>query len=1215
MQSRDPLSCFIIGEGTLPIRCAEILLNRGLKIDGIVSSDATIKSWAKEKETPYIDTRDDVMGFIKRQPCDYLFSIVNSSILPKEILELPRKYAINYHNALLPKYGGTHVTTWAIVGREKVFGVTWHVMSELVDAGDIMKQCPVDIADDDTALTLNAKCYEAAIRSFAELIDDLSCGRPLGKKQNLDERTFFPRNKRPPQGCVFSWNRCAYDIDAFVRALDFAPYLNPIGVPKFAIGREFIIVCKTEVLDSASETLPGTVTGIDCASLRVSTTSREILLRKLLTIDGQPLSIPDLVTRFGLHEGYRFSDIDPELARRITELNASACRHEAFWVERLAMLQPLALPCAARNASPAEPIRYASVPVPIPEEVISYLAGRQPTWNLGDFLLAAFAVYLARIGQAYRFDIEYGEPQLRRDLAGLEVIFAPRVPLRLEIDNAQGFGAAFCGVREQVELAKRHKTYSRDVVTRYPALRSIVELQRERTLPVTVERIARLDNYEATPGSEFTLVVAEDGTECRWVYDTEILDKDSVARMLGHFTILLQGIVADTNRRIADLPLLTEKEHHQLLIEFNDSAADYLEDRCIHQLFEAQVERRPDAVAVVFPSKRSGHGEDQRLTYRELNRRANQLAHHLRSLGVGPDVLVGICVERSLEMVIGLLGILKAGGAYLPLDPDYPQERLAFMLQDTQVPVLLTQRRLIERLPEGGARVVCLDTSWDAINREGSENPISGVMAENLGYVIYTSGSVGRPKGVMISHQAVRNRLLWGQAAYPLAVTDRVLQLASFSFDFSVWEFFAPLLAGAQLIMIPPAQHLHSAKVIKLIANQKITTVHFVPSTLEVFLQDEGLEACNSLRQVFCGGEALRVKQQERFFSHLDADLYNQYGPTEACIDATFWTCERGADQQVVPIGRPIANTQIYLLDSYLQPLPVGVAGELYIGGVGLARGYLNHPDLTAEKFIPNPFGNEPGARLYKTGDLARYLPDGDIEFLGRLDHQVKIRGIRIELGEIEAVLRQNASVREAVVIAREDAKEEHEVAEDLKLDKRLVAYVVPNRERPPATSELRHFLEAKLPDYMLPSALVFLDALPLTPNGKIDRRGLPTPDHLRPKLEAAYVPPKTDLERKIVHIWQEVLGIESVGVHDNFFDLGGYSLLVVQVQSKLREFLSREISVIDMFRYPTISSMVNNLKHDRSEQPRFQTIHDRAERQKEAFARKKVTYRRTQAV
>jgi len=520
-----------------------------------------------------------------------------------------------------------------------------------------------------------------------------------------------------------------------------------------------------------------------------------------------------------------------------------------------------------------------------------------------------------------------------------------------------------------------------------------------------------------------------DGMTLLWEYSTDLFEAATIDRMVRHFQTLLYSIVSDPEQHLANLSLLDERDRQRLLVEWNDTKVEYGRGQRLHELFDAQVEQTPDTVAVVF--------EGQRLTYQELNRRANQLAHHLRRLGVGPDVLVGICVERSLEMVVGLLGILKAGGAYVPLDPAYPPARLAFMLEDAHVPILLTQRRLVLGLPEHGARLLCLDTDWHTISRESAENPNSRVSQDNLAYVIYTSGSTGKPKGSMISHRGICNRLLWMQATYQLAESDRVLQKTPFSFDVSVWEFFWPLLVGARLVLARPEGHKDSGYLVKLIDEQQITTLHFVPSMLRVFLQERGLAACKCMKRVLCSGEVLPFDLQERFHGTLDAELFNLYGPTEASVDVASWACERNGKQHIVPIGRPIANIQIYLLDSSLEPVPVGVPGELHIGGVGLARGYLNRAELTAEKFIPNPFGDDPGTRLYRTGDSARYLPDGSIEYLARIDHQVKVRGFRIELGEIETVLNQHPAVGECAVLVRHDTPD----------DNRLVAYLVPDQQ------------------------------------------------------------------------------------------------------------------------------------------------------------------------
>jgi amino acid adenylation domain-containing protein len=681
----------------------------------------------------------------------------------------------------------------------------------------------------------------------------------------------------------------------------------------------------------------------------------------------------------------------------------------------------------------------------------------------------------------------------------------------------------------------------------------------------------------------------------KFLYDRRRFDYGTIERMLGHLRTLLESMAETLDRPLADLPILTAAERHQVLAQWNDTQADYRQDRCLHELFEAQVARTPGAIALSF--------EGEHLTYQAFNARANQLAHHLRKLGVGPETLVGVYMERSLEMVTALYAILKAGGAYVPLDPEYPPDRVAFMLQDAQVPVLLTQQRLAGSLPTHRATVLCLDSMWETLARESDSNPVSDVGPDNLAYVIYTSGSTGKPKGVMNTHRGICNRLLWMQDRYQLTASDRVLQKTPFSFDVSVWEFFWPLLVGARLIVARPGGHKDSAYLVGLIRDQEITTIHFVPSMLQLFLEERGLEACTSLRRVICSGEALPYDLQERFFERLQAELHNLYGPTEAAVDVSHWQCQpEGDPRRSVPIGRPVANTQLYILDPHGQPVPIGVAGELHIGGVQVARGYLNRPELTTKTFIPDPFRNNPGARLYKTGDLARYRPDGNIEFLGRLDFQVKVRGFRIELGEIETVLSQHPTVREVVVLARQDTPG----------DRRLVAYVVPAAASEIQSSILRDYLHTKLPDYMVPAAFVQLEALPLLPNGKVDRRSLPAPqwDH---QATEAYVPPSNDLEKTIAGIWQDLLPVDQVGLDDSFFELGGHSLLIVQAHRRLSKMTDRELSITDMFRYPTIRALSQYLgeKSDGRDRISVQQTLDRAQARRAAMIQRRKRRRR----
>ena len=647
---------------------------------------------------------------------------------------------------------------------------------------------------------------------------------------------------------------------------------------------------------------------------------------------------------------------------------------------------------------------------------------------------------------------------------------------------------------------------------------------------LTIEAVSVIDqtNYPLTvsafPGTELRLEIT---------YAADRFEAETIKQMLKHLQRLLAAFVEQPQTRLSELSLLSATDKQQILLDWNATEVDYPKDRFIHQLFEAQVEKTPNAVAVMF--------EEHALSYAELNSKANQLAHYLRSKGVGPDVLVGICLERSLEMVIGLLGIMKAGGAYVPLDPGYPQDRLDFMLHDVGTPIVLTQVACLEKLAASTATILCLDSEWDEVAKASDANPDIPLMPENLAYCIYTSGSTGQPKGAGVPHQGILNRLQWMQEQYALDQTDRILQKTPYSFDVSVWEFFWPLMTGAKLIVARPEQHKDSLALIDTITALQVTTIHFVPSMLQVFIDTPGVESCTSLKRVICSGEALPADLVVRFQQKLPAELHNLYGPTEASVDVSYWACLPGSSETAIPIGRPIDNITLYILDRQLHPVLVGTPGELHIGGIGLGRGYLNRPGLTAEKFIPNPYCPV-GSRLYKTGDLVRYRPDGTIDYLGRNDFQIKIRGFRIELGEIENRLSACVGVREAVVIAREDGHG----------GKRLVAYLTKDSGTELSVADLRADLAVTLPDYMLPSAFVVLPVLPLTANGKLDRGALPKPD-MDSVISHRYEAPQGSIEIALSRIWQELLELEHVGRNDHFFELGGHSLMALTLVERLR--------------------------------------------------------------
>ncbi|WP_033058535.1 non-ribosomal peptide synthetase, partial [Sinorhizobium arboris] len=653
-------------------------------------------------------------------------------------------------------------------------------------------------------------------------------------------------------------------------------------------------------------------------------------------------------------------------------------------------------------------------------------------------------------------------------------------------------------------------------------------------------------------------------------YATALFDRATIERQRSYLLALLRAMVADVGQSVGRIDILPADERRYVLEELNRTEAEYPSELCVHELFEAQVRRAPDAVAVVH--------EDEELSYGELNARANRLAHHLIGLGVKPDERIAICVERSPAMVVGLLAILKAGGAYVPLDPAYPSGRLRQVLDDAAPRRLLCDAAGREALgAEALANVTAVDLgaatpAWAELPASDPDPHALGLTSSHLAYVIYTSGSTGTPKGAQNEHRAIINRLAWMQQAYALKATDVVLQKTPFGFDVSAWEFFWTLLEGASLVLAPPAAHKDPDALIDLIINQRITTAHFVPSMLVSFIDAKGVDRCTSLQRLLCSGEALPaslVRKARRVLPW--TGLHNLYGPTEAAIDVTAWNCPDDFDGTIVPIGRPISNTRVYLLDAFGAPVPFGAVGELYIGGAGVARGYLNRPELTAERFIASAFVE--GDRLYRTGDLARYLPDGNLEFLGRNDEQVKIRGFRIEPGEIAARLCEHERVREAVVVARDDRAG----------DKRLVAYVVAKAadgsdeaNGVELAAALRAHLGGLLPDYMVPAAFVRLDALPLTPNGKLDRKALPAPAD-DAYARTAYEAPQGAIETLLAGIWAELLGVERVGRHDNFFELGGHSLLAVQLMERLRR-QSLGVEVRTLFARPVLCDLAASL-------------------------------------
>ena len=871
--------------------------------------------------------------------------------------------------------------------------------------------------------------------------------------------------------------------------------------------------------------------------------------------DGNPSPLPELSIQY----------VDYARWHRDYLASPAAQAHVAFWKQQLrAPISSTDLPFD-RPRPAAMSFRGKKALLRLPADLLSATQkfGVAENVTLFTILLTAFDLLLFRYtGEP---DVIVGSAaagRTRPELEKLIGLFINNLPLRADLSGDPTVRELLGRLRETTLNAFSHQDVSftelveaahgpREV-NRPPLFRVMFILQNftPRTLQLKNLTVELLEFETGTSRFDLTVEAREQSgsLDCQWEFNTDLFDDSTIARMQEHYRCLLEGILANPDQKISQLEMMTDSERTELAESANASRSEYPQDLCIHDLFAQQVAPQPNAIAVEFGA--------QRLTYKELDSQSNRLAQRLCSLGVGPGTLVGICLERSAQIPVALMAVLKAGGAYIPLDPQYPRERVAFMIEDSRAAVLITETHLLNSLPGRLPSVVCVDRDRESLSREVNKPPLHRVTSSDLAYVIYTSGSTGKPKGVEISHRAAVNFLSSMRLEPGFSQNDRLLAVTTLCFDIAGLEFYLPLTCGGTVVIAPREALTDGAALTDLLATSKISIMQATPVTWRLLLES-GWQGIRGLK-ILCGGEGFPRELADRLLQ-TGAEVWNVYGPTETTIWSTVQRVEKGVGS--VPIGRPIANTQVYVLDAGRHPVPRGVTGELYIGGDGLARGYLNRPDLTADRFVANPF--RAGERLYRTGDLARFLADGTLECLGRVDNQVKLRGFRIELGEIESALEQQTDIRQAVVMVREDVPN----------DKNLVAYLITQPGAARDSKDLRDALSARLPEYMVPSRWVFLDAFPLTPNRKVDRRALPAPDN-NVSSSAAYVPPTTDSEIKVAAIWERLLKHSRVGVNDNFFDLGGHSLVVVQLQNLIRKQFHREVSLVQLFQRPTVAAI-----------------------------------------
>ncbi len=894
--------------------------------------------------------------------------------------------------------------------------------------------------------------------------------------------------------------------------------------------------------------------------------SLSILVREVARIyeafsEGRPSPLPELAVQY----------VDYVRWHREYCANGALQAHKLYWERKLESVPVLDLPVDRRHASGRldRECRRQMLPARIHELVQSFSAAE----NITQFItvLAAFQILLFRYTrQSDMVMWSTGSGRSRPELESLIGQLGNDLLLRTDLSGNPTARQLIGRIQDTTREAVAHENISpehlgilspaRELKHTPPQVMFTVRDGQSRAfeLPgLTIEQLvlrADISRYDLTVEA----VHGERGLELLWDYNAALFDAATIERMQRHYGQLLEGLLHHPDWPISELEILTPSEQVEFSAVVQGPCLEYPQELTLDRWFEHQAVRTPEVTAVVC-------GPDA-LTYAELSRRSNRLANRLRSLGVAPGTLVGFCLHRSVEMAVALLGILKAGGAYVPLDPQYPRERIAFMLQDSQAAVLVTEEHLLSRLPAALPAVVCMDRDRSTLARESSEPVLSAAAPDDLAYVIYTSGSTGKPKGVEIRHRSVVNLLASIQRDPGISERDRLLAVTTLSFDIAGLEFYLPLVSGARLIIAPSDIVSNGEALARLLQSSGATIMQATPATWRLLLES-GWRGTRGLR-ILCGGEAFPRELANRLLA-TGSEVWNMYGPTETTIWSTLHRVEEGDGP--VPIGRPIGNTQTYVLDDFGHAAPDGVPGELYIGGDGVARGYFRRAELTAEKFVANPF--RPGERLYRTGDLTRRRPDGNLEYIARLDHQVKIRGFRIELTEIEAVLEQQAGIRQAVVLVREDTPN----------DQRLTAYVISEAQTAPDPKQLRELLLASLPDYMVPASFVFLDAFPLTPNGKVDRRALPAPV-TNTSASADFVSPRTELEQKVAQIWQTLLNLPQVGNNDNFFDLGGHSLLVVQLQSHLRRAFSWEISLAELFASPTVGGIARLLDQSKPE-------------------------------
>jgi amino acid adenylation domain-containing protein/non-ribosomal peptide synthase protein (TIGR01720 family) len=1143
-------SCYLIGEESLLINCASLLLEAKHTILGIISPNPAIAQWANQKNIPHYSCLKSAEDTLTNKKFDYLFSIVNSQILPKKILQLPRKLAINYHDSLLPRYAGVHATSWAILNQEKKHGITWHVIDEKLDTGDILKQQEMLIDKDETALSLSLKCYQAATNSFSKLTFELATNSYERKPQDLTQRTYFGLHQKPPGNGWVNWNNPAEDIERLFRAIYLGEQYNQFSTLKFTLGNHFYVVSELKLTKDISIKPAGTIINLGEDWLQVATFTNDIKIHKIKNLNGDNEDIEKVSKIYKLKSNFQLSSPNNIHFGFLQKKSTQISPYEKFWVKEISQIEPISFPFLVPSTTKISYIGKSISSYKLPEEFLKKIKKQFSSKTDQNITLTCLLSCLYRLGNQKIFTVDISYSSDIQQSKKFYNIFPCYLPFTLFFKKAVNFKEMLNIVSKKLVLFKKNECYLRDVNIRYPELKygklelPIAIIIHDILSPFCTDKFIHPVTFVVSKNS---ISVYLKKNNCQNLHAI-------LAKLPDNFHALVNGIIKNSKVEIDAVPIIPTKELKMMLVDWNNTENLYPRNKNFKQLFEEQVLKNPNNTAIVFKEKS--------LTFKELDEKSNQLAHYLIKRGAKTGDFIAICLTRGLEMIIGMVGILKIGGAYVPVSMELPAERVAYIFKDAKIKFAISRKNnlKIKHL----SHIEIIDPFRDLKNIQNNIlNNVTENNAENKPvYIIYTSGSTGTPKGVVINNRGLINMVFAKIKKLSITSRDRILNFSNISFDASVWEIFSSLLSGSTLYIASKDQILSGQVLFNFLDRNKITIATLPPSVLAITPSAPLL----SLRAIISAGEPCTKQVIVKWGKR--RTFINAYGPTEVTVCATMAICNKHTGPAV--IGSPIANVKVYVLDERLEPTAVGVIGELYVSGDGLANGYLGNKELTKQRFISHTFAKGKSTRLYKTGDLVRWLLNGNLEYMGRSDEQVKIRSFRVELNEVSATLMQHPHIEQAVVYVSE-----------INGRRQLQAYFIKKRTKKNKfkLTALQAYLKKKLPAYMLPSQYFEVEQFPLTTNNKIDKKAL-LEYGASLSVDKGIEKGMSYKEMLLAKVWRQVLNIGSVNKNDNFFSLGGDSIIAMQVVSRAGQ-LGLHLKAKDIFQCPTISTLANKAKEE----------------------------------